>query len=54
MMEFTIEESRILMRALLKFSRTAVQQSEADIADALFDRVDNYRDDLIIKGTAEQ
>jgi len=59
-MEFTKEEAAIVMRALLKFSRTAVkfsrtvvQQSEADIADRLYERIDEYRDDLIVKGTAE-
>jgi hypothetical protein len=48
-MEFTEDEAGILIRALLKFSRTAVKQSESDIADALCERIDSYRDELVLR-----
>jgi len=48
-MEFSIDELRVIMRALSKFARTSTSQVEADVADDLFYRVDKHRDELIMK-----
>ena len=48
-MEFTVDELRVIMRALSKFSRLAVSSADSDIADNLFERIDRHRDELIMK-----
>jgi hypothetical protein len=48
-MEFTVDELRVIMRALSKFARTAVQERDSQIADDLFFRIDSHRDHMIME-----
>lgn len=48
-MEFTVDEMRVMMRALSKFARTAVQEQDEKVADDLFYRIDKERDRMIMR-----
>lgn len=47
-MKFTVDELRVIMRALNKFSRTAVSDADSKVADELFSRIDKERDAQIM------
>lgn len=50
MNDFTVDELRVIMRALNLFSRQDVDDKDIELADELFIKVDNIRDELIMKG----